>query len=82
MENQRQTRVKPPSFKIELPGNAERKNEISEKLRSVRGSLQKTFNRPVTNSDILDAALDFWIQSHVQNVSHIILKGGKPEGYK
>ena len=66
MENQRQTRAKPPSFKIELPGNAERKNEISEKLRSVRGSLQKTFNRPVTNSDILDAVLDFWIQSHVK----------------
>ena len=41
----------------------------------------------MTNSDILDAALDFLIQSHVQeeergNISHIFLKGGKPEGYE
>ena len=53
-------------FQNRTTWKVERKNEISEKLWSVRGSLQKTFNRPVTNSDILDAALDFWIQSHVQ----------------
>ena len=41
-------------------------HEISQKLRSVCGSLHKTFNRLVTNSYILDAALDFRIQSHVQ----------------
>ena len=64
-EQRRPVRTRPPSFKMEIPGNEQKKLEISVKMQKIRGCLVNTFNRPVNNCDIIDSALDFWIQSHV-----------------
>ena len=66
-EQRRQVRARPPSFKIEVPGDQQKKSEITEKMQKIRGLLMNTFNRPVNNGDILEAALNFWIEGHVQD---------------
>ena len=66
-EQRRQVRARPPSFKIEVPGDQQKKSEITEKMQKIRGLLMNTFNRPVNNGDILEAALNFWIAGHVQD---------------
>ena len=35
-------------------------------MQCVRNYLSKQVDRPVNNSDILNAALDFWIQMHFE----------------
>ena len=76
MEKQRrQARTRPPSFKMEIPGNEQKKHEVSDKMQKIRGSLVNTLNKPVNNCDIIDAALDFWIKSHVSDQDAHLLPG-------
>ena len=44
-----------------------KKSEITEKMQKIRGILMNTFNRPVNNGDILETALNFWIEDHAQD---------------
>ena len=66
-EQRRQVRARPPSFKIEVPGDQQKKVKSQKKCKKIRGLLMNTFNRPVNNGDILEAALNFWIEGHVQD---------------
>ena len=42
-EQRRQVRARPPSFKIEVPGDQQKKSEITEKMQKIRGLLMNTF---------------------------------------
>lgn len=48
-------RKRPPSFKLEIPANEEKKNELLQNLQKVREVLVKQLGRPVNNTDIMDA---------------------------
>ena len=54
------------SFRIEISGDNEKKAKFLAKMQCVRNYLSKQFTRPVNNSDILNAALDFWNQMHFE----------------
>ena len=56
-------RKRPPVFKIEVPASVEKKVDILEKMKRVRGNLVDELNRPVNNLDIMENLLDFWIKS-------------------
>ena len=63
MEQQRNTQIT-PCFKIQFPGDDTAKTVIQGKLQTVRGHLTKIRSNNVTNSDILNAVLDFWMQKN------------------
>ena len=63
MEQQRNNQ-RTPCFKIQFPGDDTAKGIIQGKLQTVRGHLTKIRSNYVTNSDILNAVLDFWIQKN------------------
>lgn len=48
-------RKRPPSFKLEIPANEVKKNELLQNLQKVREVLVKQLGRPVNNTDIMDA---------------------------
>ena len=54
------------SFRIEIPGDNEKQTEFLAKMQCFRNYLSKQFNRPVKNSGILNAALDFGNQMHLE----------------
>ena len=58
MEQQRNNQ-RTPCFKIQFPGDDTAKGIIQGKLQTVRGHLTKIRSNYVTNSDILNAVLDF-----------------------
>ena len=63
MEQHRSTQ-RTPCFKIQFPGDERAKAIIQVKLQTVRGHLTNIRNIYVTNSDLLNAVLDFWIQKN------------------
>ena len=60
-------RKRPPSFKIEVPGDEVKKQEFLQKVKSIRDKLTQTYNKPVNNFDILDTAISFWIGNQSGN---------------
>ena len=52
------SRRKPPSFTIEMPGDNDKKIEIMEKLKKVRGELVTKWKKAVNNYDIIKYVLD------------------------
>lgn len=48
-------RKRPPSFKLEIPANEEKKIELLQNLQKVREVLVNQLGRPVNNTDIMDA---------------------------
>ena len=70
---------RPPCFKISVPGDANRKNSVLEKLQQIRNIIVQQLNHPVNNADILEKVFDKFISSHneenlQQNMSNIDLK--------
>ena len=57
-------RKKPPSFKMEIPGDVTCKMMIREKIDIVRETLHKMLGKPVNQADILLTVLDSWIKDH------------------
>ena len=55
------TRVRPASFKIEIPGSVEFRENFMQKVHKVREALVLKLQKPVNNADIFEAALDSWI---------------------
>lgn len=53
-------RKRPPTFKLEIPASAEKKQEMLHNLQSVREVLVRKLGRPVNNTDIMDALLNSW----------------------
>lgn len=51
-------RKRPPTFKLEIPASAEKKQEMLHNLQSVREVLVRKLGRPVNNTDIMDALLN------------------------
>ena len=49
---------KSPAFRIELPGDDEKKLDIMDKMQKVRSDLMQKLNRPVNNYDIIAHLLD------------------------
>ena len=54
-------RVRPASFKIEIPGSVEFRENFMQKVHKVREALVLKLQKPVNNADIFEAALDSWI---------------------
>ncbi len=50
--------------KIEFPGDILVRNELKTKLQTVKVALREQPGGAVTNTDILNNVLDFWIQAH------------------
>ena len=75
MEQQRNNQ-RTPCFKIQFQGVDIAKGIIQGKLQTVSGHLTKIRSNYVTNSDILNAVLDFWIQKNgkLQTVSGHLTK--------
>lgn len=63
------TRNRSASFRIEIPGDDRKKAEILRKMQHIRDHMKGEFKRPVNNSEILTAALDFWIVNHTKNIA-------------
>jgi hypothetical protein len=69
---------RPPSFKISVPGDANRKNSVLEKLQQIRNIIVQQLNHSVNNADILEKVFDKFISIHneenlQQNMSNIDL---------
>ena len=78
MDAQRNARPRPSRFKIDVPGDDAKRVEILGKMQQ----LTMAFGRPVNNCDILNAALDFWIKDHNQNVQDITVPASYSEVQK
>ena len=61
---ERPIRNRKASFKIELTGDNDAKQSFNAKVKFVKNKLKYIMNKPVTNSDILNAALDIWIRNN------------------
>ena len=55
-------RYRPPSFKVEIPGDGTFKQLFLEKMQKVRTVLVGKLQRPVSNADIIGVALDTWLE--------------------
>ena len=61
-ESDKTKRVRPPAFKLEIPGNIGVKQSIMSKLQQVRTKLVSKLQKPVNNADILETVLDSWLK--------------------
>ena len=55
---EKSTRCRPPSFKVEIPGDAAFKELFMGKINQVHEILVKKLQQPANNGDVLGAALD------------------------
>lgn len=58
------SKKRPPSFKLSIPGDDQRKNSILSLLSNVREILVRQFNHPVNNGDIIENALTAFLEKH------------------
>ena len=66
---------RPPSFKIEVPCDVSLKHDVLQKLKTIRENLTQKLNRPVNNYDVINAALNFWIENNIENKHrHLIIR--------
>ena len=63
------TRNRSALFRIDIPGDDRKKAEILRKMQHIREHLKEEFKRPVNNSEISIAALDFGIANHSKNIA-------------
>ena len=68
MDRNPRVRNRTASFRIEIPGDDEKKSVLLGKMQLMRTLLFNKFKRPVNNNDILSEALDFWLLKHQPNV--------------
>ena len=68
MDRNPRVRNRTTSFRIEIPGDDEKKAVLLGKMQLMRTLLFNKFKRPVNNNDILSEALDFWLPKHQPNV--------------
>lgn len=61
-ENPSCRRPRAPSFKLEIPGNAEVKSDLMLKLGEVKKKMVAMASRPVNNADILEGLMDSWLR--------------------
>lgn len=59
-ESEKKQRKRTPSFRIELSGNDETKNEIFSKLSEIRQHLSQQHNRPMGNLHVIQALFQKW----------------------
>ena len=78
MDIQRNARIRPSRFKIEIPGDDEKRANHLPLVQNVRQQLTKAFGQPVSNGDIPTTMLDFWIKDHNQNVQIISVPASYP----
>jgi hypothetical protein len=52
--------LRPPNFRIEIPGDDILKSRILEKIQQVKNCLTSKYNKPVNNGIIIEDLLDFW----------------------
>ena len=52
---------RPPTFALEIPGNAEVKASIKEKISVVKENMTAVLQQKVTNADVLEEVLKYWI---------------------
>jgi hypothetical protein len=55
-------RTRPPSFKLEIPGNADVKSKLLQKMGEVRRMMTDLTKKPVNNAEILEGLLDSWLK--------------------
>jgi hypothetical protein len=53
-----------PSFKFEIPGDVIVKQRFLDKVAQVRQKMMTALLAVVTNGDIIEAALDLWLDTH------------------
>lgn len=58
------SKKRPPSFKLSIPGDDQRKDSILSLLSNVREILVRQFNHPVNNGDIIENALTAFLEKH------------------
>ena len=61
-------RKRPPSFKIEIPGDDSRRIDFYEKMQKVRETLMRKLNKPVNNYEIMENLLHLWTKSNSGDV--------------
>ena len=66
----RQARNRSASFKLEITGNVQQKNVFMAKLQHMKTILRNKLNKPVTNSDVFNTAMDIWIGINDPNQHH------------
>ena len=55
-------RHRPPSFKVEIPGDGTFKQLFLDKMQKVRTVFVGKLQRPVSNAGIIGVALDTWLE--------------------
>jgi len=64
-------RPRAPSFKVEIPGDTQYKQQFLEKMQKVREILMRKMQTLATNGNVLETVLDFWLQNHTQGVGQV-----------
>lgn len=65
------TKKRPPSFKISIPGDEERKTLILGLLNDVREGLVRQLDHPVNNADIIEKSLKLFLEKfEIRNEAH------------
>ena len=65
------TKKRPPSFKISIPGDEERKTLILGLLNDVREVLVRQLDHPVNNADIIEKSLKLFLEKfEIRNEAH------------
>jgi hypothetical protein len=54
-------RQRPPSFRLELPGDDEVKQTLLDKLHQIKSKLNSGFNKCHNNTDVLEQVFSDWI---------------------
>ncbi|CAC5422053.1 unnamed protein product [Mytilus coruscus] len=74
-ENERKTRKRSPSFRIERSGTEEKKNIIFDKLNQIRNELTKKSNRPMGNLQVMKMKIlgQQYVQAHVLGPRRLML---------
>ena len=57
---------KAPSFRLEIPGDQQVRDGIKDKMKLVCDRLQQSHTLQVTNGDIVNTVLDYWLDNHDQ----------------
>ena len=65
-----------PCFKIQFPGDAHVRNELKTKLENVKVTMRERTGGAVTNKDIMNNVLEFWIRSHQHDQRVYINRNG------
>lgn len=65
VDNPTARRQRAPSFKMEVPGNAEVKARLMLKMSEVRKKMEALTTRYVNNAEILESLMDYWLKARM-----------------